>query len=94
MAKKSTTTTTSVVEEPEVELSLDDVQLFKVTFRRKPPVIGNQPRQRMYLTYGITEDNAIDRIWNTFKGTSFHREFERDTASAEMVIGKIYKMGG
>lgn len=53
-----------------------------------------QLRTKVYLTFGLSEDEAIDRIWDTFKGTTFQKEYQRDGASAELVIGKILKIGG
>ena len=82
--------------EPEVEetFNLNDVQMFRITFRRKPPVMPNQVRTKVYLTFGLTEQDAIERVWDTFKGTSFQTDFHTDDATAELVIGKILKIGG
>jgi len=82
--------------EPEVEetFSLDDVQMFRITFRRKPPVMPNQARTKVYLTFGLTERDAVARVWDTFRGTSFQTDFHTEDATAELVIGRILKIGG
>lgn len=80
--------------EPETEFNVDEIQLFKITFRRHPPITANQIRQRIFITFGIDETDAIDRIWHTFKRTSFQTEFSRESASAELVIGRVLKIGG
>lgn len=70
-------------------------QLFKVSFRRLPQSVRElATRSRVYMTWGVTEEDAITRIWNAYSGSSFQKEFSRDNASAEIVIGGVYKIAG
>lgn len=72
-----------------------DTHLYKIVFRRvRPSTADNAPKQKMFITFGVTEDEAIDRIWNAYGGSSFQKDFSREQASAELVLGDIVKIGG
>jgi hypothetical protein len=85
----------SISDAPEEATEVLDTHLYKIVFRRvRPSTADNAPKQKMFITFGVTEDEAIDRIWNAYGGSSFQKDFSREQASAELVLGDIVKIGG
>jgi hypothetical protein len=82
-------------EEEEPELSdLDHVHLYKLTFRRMPRSPKElTSRTKQFVTFGTSEQDAIERVWQAYKGSSFTTDFERETATAEFILGGVFRWG-
>jgi hypothetical protein len=84
------------VEEVEVEepMVVPRMRLFKVAFTRPPRDREVTNRVRTYVTIGSDEQDAIDRIWDAYAGSSFQTEWDHASARAEFQLGDILKIGG
>lgn len=79
----------SVVEEEEVRM-----HLYRVVFRRTTDGPAGGSRTRTYVTFGMSEEDAIARVWDAYHGSKFQEEFSAARSVAELVLGDIMKVGG
>jgi hypothetical protein len=83
------------IEEVEDDVESGDVYLYKVTFKKTPPFSASNPaRVKVFITFGTSETDARDRVWNAFKGSSFHREFNLENALVDFIFGGVLKIAG
>ena len=83
------------VEEVEDDVESGEVYLYKVTFKKTPPFSATNPaRVKVFITFGTDEDDAKNRVWNAFRGSSFHREFNLENALVDFIFGGVLKIAG
>ena len=78
-------------DDEEVDTESTEMHLYKVTFKSVGSLSG---KSRAFVTFGTSEEDAVDRIWGAYKGSSFSRDYDRAGAYAEFILGGILRVGG
>lgn len=77
----------------QVEEESTQYHLYRVTCRRSP-TDGLGSRTKTFITFGTSEDDAKERIWQAYAGSSFAAEYSQEMAAADVILGKVMKLGG
>ena len=80
------------VEEEVVES--EAVHLYRITFSRPPKERELSGRIKAFITFGTSEEDAVERIWTAYQGSSFTKEFNREVVKIDFILGDILKIGG